>query len=332
MAKKAKPKTTAKPKVKAKPKATPASRTSISTNLKPSDNSFIGNILTPQIKQATAPAKPATPVDPYQKYGLQNEATVQNKYAGYYKAYQDRQQAMADQQKAAKNASYDRAQNANYINYMLAQKALPEQMARLGLSGGASESSQIRQNTNYVNTRFNTEAGRQNDLNTINQTMNTNLENFRVENDQKRDAEIASNRSALYERQEAEKEAAERKRQFDEQQKQAKADREENARQFNEGQKLEKAKLKETKRANRQSEKDNAYTKFRDQVSSYSLGTVNKALKKLSKVKKLTKAQKQYKRLLLARKGAIQTQDRERAQNYKYSVKTMKAQKKINGK
>ena len=269
---------------------------------------------TPVAPKPATPAPPAQPVDPYQKYGLQNEATVQNKYAGYYKAYQDRQKAMAGQQTAAKNASYDRAQNANYINYMLAQKALPEQMARLGLSGGASESSLLRQNTNYENTRFNTETGRQNDINSINQTMNTNLENFRVENDQKRDAEIASNKSALYERKEAEKKLAEEKRQFDE------------------GQKLEKAKFKETKRANRQSEKDNAYTKLRDQVNGYGLGTVNKALKKLSKKKKLTKAQKQFKRLLLSRKGQLKEQRASEKRADKSAIKRMEAQAKINKK
>lgn len=311
MAKKAKPKAKAKPAVRKFVAVGPSNKSRAKTVQKQIKTELKRVSATPV---APKPAQPATPVDPYQKYGLQNETEVQNKYAGYYNDYQQKQQALADQQTAAKNASYDRAQNANYINYMLAQKALPEQMARLGLSGGASESSLMRQNTNYANTRFNTEAGRQNDINAINQTMNTNLENFRVENDQKRDAEIASNKSALYERQEAEKKLAEEKRQFDE------------------GQKLEKAKLKETKRANRQSEKDNAYTKLRDTVNGYGLGTVKKKLKTLNKKKTLTKSQKQYKALLLSRKGQLTEQRAAEKRADKSAIKRMQAQAKINKK
>ena len=258
--------------------------------------------------------KPTSTPDPYEQYGLDNDATVDARYANYYDQYKTNQQGMANNQIASKNASYDRAQNANYINYMLAQKALPEQMARLGLSGGASESSALRQNTNYMNTRFNTEVGRQNDINAINQTMNTNLENYRMENDQKRDAEKASNKSALYERQQKAAEAAEQKRQFDEQQK------------------LAREQFEETKRANRQSEKDNAYTKLRDTTNGYDLGRVNKELKKLSKKKKLTKAQKQFKRLLLSRKGQIKEQIASEKRADKSAIKRMEAQAKINKK
>jgi hypothetical protein len=236
----------------------------------------------------------------YGKYGLEDENAVRNKYTGYYNTYQQQQANLAQQQRTAREASAARQQNANYINYMLATKALPEQMARMGLSGGATESSILRQNTNYNNTRYNTDVARQNDINAINQTYMGNLDRFRMENDQKRDAELASNRSALYERQAHEAELAENKRQF------------------NAKQKLDKAQFKETK-------KSNAYEELRDATMSYDAKRVKKELKKLNKKKKLTKSQKEFKRLLLARQGQLKEQIKAEKRADKSYIKRLKA-------
>ena len=47
------------------------------------------------------------------------------------------------------NAGYDTSARQNYINYMQAQKNLPDQLNALGIRGGASESSLIRLGANY---------------------------------------------------------------------------------------------------------------------------------------------------------------------------------------
>lgn len=47
------------------------------------------------------------------------------------------------------NAGYDTSARQNYINYMQAQKNLPDQLNALGIRGGASESSLIRLGSNY---------------------------------------------------------------------------------------------------------------------------------------------------------------------------------------
>jgi hypothetical protein len=127
-----------------------------------------------------------------------------------------------------------------------------------------------------------------------------NLDRFRMENDQKRDAELASNRSALYERQAHEAELAENKRQF------------------NAKQKLDKAQFKETK-------KSNAYEELRDTTMSYDAKRVKKELKKLNKKKKLTKSQKEFKRLLLARQGQLKEQIKAEKRADKSYIKRLKA-------
>lgn len=50
---------------------------------------------------------------------------------------------------AKSNASYESAGRQNYINYMQAQKRLPDELNSMGIRGGASESSLIRLGTNY---------------------------------------------------------------------------------------------------------------------------------------------------------------------------------------
>lgn len=149
-------------------------------------STYVGNVGTP-LKTAGTKAtktKSATP-----------KKTEQQKLADQYKALADRlkanntadinaynaeQQRLANQQRATIGGQYDKQQNQNYINYMMNQRDLPGQLARLGITGGASESSQLRANTNYENIKNNTESERNSALNNITNTMNNNLAQYRL--------------------------------------------------------------------------------------------------------------------------------------------------------
>lgn len=62
------------------------------------------------------------------------------------------------------NAGYNNTASQNYINYMQAQRRLPNELNALGIRGGASESSLIRLGTNYGSNVASNEAARQNAL------------------------------------------------------------------------------------------------------------------------------------------------------------------------
>lgn len=248
----------------------------------------------------------------FTQYGVETPTATQARYNQYINEYNNQAKAIANQQVEARNQAAQKAQNQNYINYMMAQRAMPEQMARLGLSGGATESSMLRQNLNYQNLRGNTEAQRAAEVGSINQNLANNLANYRMEQNRALQNELANNRNVLYERRTAaQQQAWENKfRQAEAARAKAEADR---------GYKLELRKFKETV-------SDNAYEKMVNRIAQF--GTVkdaNKAIKQTnnkinalnkklkstkSKAKKDTiraqiKKQKQARSLYIARRSAL---------------------------
>lgn len=87
-------------------------------------------------------------------------------------------QQLAASQKST-NASYDSAAAGNYINYMRQQNALPEQLARQGIRGGASESAMTRIGNNYALNQGNTNAARASALGQLQSAYDTNIANMR---------------------------------------------------------------------------------------------------------------------------------------------------------
>lgn len=221
-------------------------------------------------------------------YGTEDPNATRKRYNNYINQYTTQATNLANQQVNARNQAASKAQNQNYINYMMAQKAMPEQMARMGLSGGASESALLRQNLNYQNLRGNTEAQRASEVATINQNLANSINNYRMEQNRALDTELANNRNTLYERQTAAKQQAwENKfRQAEAARAKAEADR---------GYNLELKKFKHTV-------SDNAYEKTVNRIAQFgTVKDVNKSIKKTnkkikslkSKLKKAkTKAQK----------------------------------------
>lgn len=107
-----------------------------------------------------------------------------NPYQDIYNQYaQAQEKVKAEDQKAweqrrandtAKvNSNYDSSSKQNYVNYMQQQKALPSQLQRLGVNGGANESAMLRLNTAYGNNVANNENARNSAISSV----NTNYEN-----------------------------------------------------------------------------------------------------------------------------------------------------------
>lgn len=228
-------------------------------------------------------------VNPYTQYGLLTPEQIRQQDTATRTAYATNLRTQANQQIAGNNQQYDKAQNANYVNYMMAQRAMPGQMARLGLSGGASESNMLRLQTNYANMRGNTESQRSAANNSITQNMNNSLANYNLQQDQLLNDRLTKNESDLYARQ-----VDERNRQ------------------------LEQQKFELEKQQYEQTVKDNAYTKALERAnanaSQYgSVKDVNKALKKL--LKKPAKKRSQYEKLMIsalrARRSAVRALEKE---------------------
>lgn len=131
------------------------------------------------------------------------EQQIRDKYAQQYADYEKQRNAEAERARAQTNSQYDANQRQNYINYMQTQKDLPEQMARMGITGGASETSALRSRTNYENNFNNTERSRGADINKINTTLADTLNTYKMTADANMNDEIAQNAQlrAQYEKQ-----------------------------------------------------------------------------------------------------------------------------------
>lgn len=83
------------------------------------------------------------------------------------------------------NQNADRAQQQAYINYMMSKRDLPQQLAALGINGGASESRLAGLYNSYGNARNQVDTGRNSDLAALLQTLNQNkssaLQNYNTQ-------------------------------------------------------------------------------------------------------------------------------------------------------
>ena len=131
------------------------------------------------------------------------EDQIRKNYANAYKAYDTQRKTEADRATAAANQQYDNMQRSNYVDYRMAQRDMPEQLARQGITGGASETSLLRGQTNYENNRAATELQRGSRLGDINNAYLDAIRTYRMTADQNMNDEIAQNRQlrANYEKQ-----------------------------------------------------------------------------------------------------------------------------------
>lgn len=131
------------------------------------------------------------------------EQQVRDKYAKALTDYTNQRNTEAERARTQVNNQYDTAQRQNYVNYMQNKRELPQMMAQQGITGGASETSALRAQTNYENNYNNAERSRGTELNNINNTLADTLNTYRMTADQNMNDEIAQNRQlrANYEKQ-----------------------------------------------------------------------------------------------------------------------------------
>lgn len=131
------------------------------------------------------------------------EDQIRKNYANALSSYDAQRKAEADRASAAANQQYDNMQRSNYVDYRMNQRDMPEQLARQGITGGASETSLLRGQTNYENNRAATELQRGSRLGDINNAYMDAIRTYRMTADQNMNDEIAQNRQlrANYEKQ-----------------------------------------------------------------------------------------------------------------------------------
>lgn len=116
----------------------------------------------------------------YQQLAAQTRANSNQAY----NQYREEQQRLADLQRQQAARTRNAAQNQNYVAYMMNQKNLPGQLARLGITGGAAESSQLRANMNYENARNATNNEYSQAEGNINNALTANLNNYKMTADE----------------------------------------------------------------------------------------------------------------------------------------------------
>ena len=121
------------------------------------------------------------------------EQQVRDKYAKALADYTNQRNAEADRERASVNSNYDNTQRQNYVQYMENRRDLPQMLARQGITGGTSETSALRAQTNYENLYNNTERSRNSDIGKINNTLADTLNTYRMTADQNMNDEIAQN-------------------------------------------------------------------------------------------------------------------------------------------
>lgn len=107
---------------------------------------------------------------------------LKNAYLSQIKQAQTNEQNQLKQNYNTKvteaNKQYDKNANNAYINYRQSQKNLPEQLSNQGLTGGASESANLKLQTAYSQNLNNNETGRQSTIDKLTNDYNLDLGNI----------------------------------------------------------------------------------------------------------------------------------------------------------
>lgn len=131
------------------------------------------------------------------------EEQIKQKYADAYSAYDAQRKAEADRATTAANQQLANLQRGAYVDYRMNQRDLPEQLARQGITGGASETSALRSQMNYENNRAANSRQNANRLAEINNTYLDAMNTYKMTADQAMNDEIVQNQQlrANYEKQ-----------------------------------------------------------------------------------------------------------------------------------
>ena len=148
---------------------------------------------------SSAPANSATPVNTVKKtvsptVPYETDDAIRKRYEGMYNDFSTQRRAEADRAIGQYNTSFDNAQRSNYVNYMQGQRQLPEQLARQGITGGMSETANLRNRLNYENMYAGTEGQRQSAIQGVNDQYADALADYRMQADANMNTELGENR------------------------------------------------------------------------------------------------------------------------------------------
>lgn len=151
------------------------------------------------------------------KYGTET-------YDDAIKTYTNKVKSDAEDAKKTANSEYDNQAKQAYISKMQNQRQLSKNLAEQGIRGGASETAQLKQQSNYENTRNTIASNRQTALRNIDKEANDNIFNFTMEQN-------AAKQAYIQQREQEDRQVAEQKRQEAVQAKEAQKERDWQAKQ-----------------------------------------------------------------------------------------------------
>lgn len=109
-------------------------------------------------------------------------------YDNQYNEYANKLKADAEAAKNQTSQQYGELLRQAYVSNMQNQQKLSDRLAEAGIRGGGSETANLKLMTGYQNTRNKTNSERQSALANIDKQMNDNLFNFKITNDQAKNA------------------------------------------------------------------------------------------------------------------------------------------------
>lgn len=110
--------------------------------------------------------------------------SVIDRYKKLFADYEGEQARKAEKTKGEIDQQAGNNAQQAYISYMQNKKDMPEQLGRMGLSGGASETSLLKANTNYENRRGNIETERDTNKSKVDENLRSNLTAYKLNHDQ----------------------------------------------------------------------------------------------------------------------------------------------------
>lgn len=106
-----------------------------------------------------------------------------SRYDALYDEYVKQQQASAAKQKTETTDEYNKQLKAAYINRMQNQKTLNENLAKAGIRGGATETSNLKLMADYQNTTNSLNEQKTKALQDIDDSANANILSYKQQND-----------------------------------------------------------------------------------------------------------------------------------------------------
>jgi hypothetical protein len=122
---------------------------------------------------------------------------VRDRYKKIYETYRNEQQRKADLSKSEIDKSADSDAQQAYIAWMQNDRKLPSDLARMGLSGGASETSLLKSKANYETRKGDIAKNRMSNKSRIDENLRSNLTGYKLTLDEQQEAALDAARERI---------------------------------------------------------------------------------------------------------------------------------------